>query len=55
MSSLPTSSSGVIGSGPGSSAVIVVPESSVEDIISIDQDETPVKLVLESGSRKQED
>ena len=55
VSSLPTSSSGVIGSGPGSSAVIVVPESSVEDIISIDQDETPVKLVLESGSRKQED
>lgn len=55
VASLPKASGGVMGSGPGSSAVIVVPESQVEDIISIDQEETPIKLVLESGSLKQED
>lgn len=55
VSSLPSSSSGVMGSDSGSSAVIVVPESEVKDIISIDQKETPVKLVLESGSLKKED
>lgn len=55
VSSLPQASGAVISSGQGSSAVIVVPESQVEDIISIDQEETPVKLVLESGSLKQED
>ncbi|MGO1167118.1 MAG: hypothetical protein ACTMHL_10930 [Janibacter sp.] len=52
---LPQSSGGVMASGSGSSAVIVVPESQVQDIISIDQEETPVKLVLESGSLKKED
>lgn len=55
VSSLPSSSSGVMGSGRGSSAVLVVPESQVQDIISIDQEEAPVKLVLESGSLKKED
>lgn len=55
VSSLPKSSGGVMGSGSGSSAVVVVPESEVKDILSIDQKEAPVKLVLESGSLKRED
>lgn len=55
ISRLPKPSGGVMASGSGSSAVIVVPESQVKDIISIDQEETPVKLVLESGSPKKDD
>lgn len=55
VSSLPKSSSGVMGSGSGTSAVIVVPESQVKDIISIDQKEAPIKLVLESGGLKKDD
>lgn len=55
VSSLPKSSGGVMGSGSGSSAVIVVPESQVTDIISIDQKEAPIKLVLESGGLKKDE
>lgn len=55
VSSLPEGSRGVVASGSGSSAVIVVPEERVADIISLDQGGPPVKLVLESGSLKQED
>lgn len=49
VSSLPQSSRGVMGSASGSSAVIVVPEERVADILSYDQKDTPVKLVLESS------
>lgn len=55
VSSLPKSSGGVMGSGSQSSAVVVVPEAQVKDILSIDQKEAPIKLVLESGSLKRED
>ncbi len=55
VSSLPKASGGVMGSGSGSSAVVVVPESQVKDLLSIEQKEAPVKLVLESGSLKRED
>ncbi|WP_435199643.1 hypothetical protein [Janibacter sp. GS2] len=55
VSSLPESSGAVMGPNSGSSAVLVVPASQVEDIISIDQEETPVKLVLESGALKKGD
>lgn len=54
ISSLPESSNGVITSGTGSSAVIVVPDDRVTDILSIDQEDAPVKLVLEGGSRTEE-
>lgn len=52
ISSLPKSSSGVIGSGSGASAVIVVPADRVADLISIDQEDAPIKLVLESAGPK---
>ncbi len=55
VTSLPKGSGGVMGTGSASSAVIVVPESQVKDIISIDQKEAPIKLVHESGSLKKED
>lgn len=55
VAALPESSRGVIGSAEGSSAVIVVPEGRVADILSYDHKDTPVKLVLESsGSRGDE-
>lgn len=55
VSRLPKTSDGVMGSGSGSSAVIVVPTSQVKDILSIDQKEAPVKLVLESGGLKKDE
>lgn len=55
VSSLPEASRGVIGSGSGSSAVIVVPEDQVADLLSYDQKDTPVKLVLESSSERRDD
>lgn len=55
VSSLPESSRGVMGSASGSSAVIVVPEGRVADILSYDQKDTPVKLVLESSSERKDD
>lgn len=55
VSSLPESSRGVMGSGAGSAAVIVVPEERVADILSYDQKDTPVKLVLESSSERRDD
>lgn len=55
IASLPKSSGGVIGSGSGSSAVIVIPQEQVQDLISIDQKDAPIRLVHESGSLKKED
>ncbi len=53
VSSLPTTSKTVIGSGTGGSAVIVVPADRVADLISIDQKDAPIKLVLESSRATQ--
>lgn len=53
VASLPEDSGSVLGSGAGASAVIVVPEDQVADLISLDQEDTPVKLVLESGDTQE--
>lgn len=55
VSSLPKTARGVMSSGSGSSAVIVVPEGQVTDLLSYDQKDTPVKLVLESSSERRDD
>lgn len=44
-----------MGSGSGSSAVIVVPEGQVADLLAYDQKDAPVKLVLESSSDRRDD
>lgn len=53
--SLPRSGGGVMASGSGSTAVIVVPEGVVSELLSLDTRETPIKLVLESGSPQKQD
>ncbi len=55
ISSLPETARGVMGSGSGSSAVIVVPEGQVADLLAYDQKDAPVKLVLESSSDRRDD
>lgn len=55
VSSLPETARGVMGSGSGSSAVIVVPEGQVADLLAYDQKDAPVKLVLESSSDRRDD
>lgn len=55
ISSLPESSGGVMASGSDASAVVVVPEDRVADIIALDQKEAPIKLVRESGGAQRGD
>lgn len=52
---LPTPSGGVIGSGSGSAAIIVVPEEQVAQLISLDEKDNPIKLVIEAGSPEKQD
>lgn len=52
---LPTSGGGVMTSASGSTAIIVVPDGVVNELLSLDTRETPIKLVLESGSPEKKD
>lgn len=52
IASLPQESGGMVGSsGRGTSAVVVVPEERVTDLLAFGTDDEPVKLVLESRAR----
>lgn len=53
--SLPTASGGVIRSGSGSSAVIIVPKDQLEKLLSLDEKDNPIKLVIEAGSPEKQD
>lgn len=53
--SLPKSSGGVIGSGTGSVAVLVVPKDQSAELLSYGEGEHPIKLVIEAGSPEKKD
>lgn len=52
---LPRSSGGVMGSGNGSAAILVVPKDLVADLLSLDDKDHPIKLVIEAGSPEKKD
>lgn len=52
---LPKSSGGVMGTGNGSAAILVVPKDLVADLLSLDDKDHPIKLVIEAGSPEKKD
>lgn len=52
---LPKSSGGVMGTGSGSAAILVVPKDLVADLLSLDDKDHPIKLVIEAGSPEKKD
>ena len=52
---LPTSSGGVMGGSASAAATIVVPESEVGRVLTLDRRETPIKLVAVGGSPEKDD
>lgn len=55
VASLPTSSGGVMGGGTASAAILVVPRDQVADLLTLDDKDHPIKLVLEAGSPEKKD
>lgn len=53
--SLPKSSGGVISTRTGSAVILVVPEDQVTELLSLDDKDHPIKLVLEAGSPEKKD
>ena len=52
---LPKSSGGVMGTGSGSAAILVVPKDLVAELLSLDDKDHPIKLVIEAGSPEKKD
>lgn len=52
---LPRTSGGVMGSGTGSAAILVVPKDLVAELLSLDDEDRPIKLVIEAGSPEKQD
>ena len=44
-----------MGSGTGSAAILVVPKDLVAELLSLDDEDRPIKLVIEAGSPEKQD